>query len=698
MNFEQTKQFIITILIVLWGVTTEAQKLKYPEAAKETIKDIFFDKYEVEDPYRWMENIYSARVQQWVKEETKISKHLLQSYERKNGVFQKIDRYSFAKRKTAYKKGKYFFTYGSLSNIEQSSLFYRENFYNEWELLVNPKDISAKEEVRLQGFSLSSDSKCLAYLFNRDGSDWREIKVLNLKNGTHTDDHLKNVIYSGLEWRKEGFFYSSYNQNGKFKEITNHQIYYHKLGDTQDNDKLVFKRLGSHYKITYTVSYDERFFILKEFNVKTNLTNVFYIDYSSANKKLKPLIINLRASVSIIDNYNDSFIAVINDKSQNEKVVAINIHSPRKWVEIIGGFSNAVLLKVVCFDNQIFTLHQSNQKPMISFYDYTGKQKYFMEFPVGTSVSQYSNRTENKMYIELRGYTLPSVFYEYNTKTYQRKLLEKSGVTFDYRNIEYTSIECEAEDGKKIPVLLVHKKGIKLNGKNPLVLSAYGGFGIVNQPSYDAGIVYFVKQGGIYAFAGIRGSGDLGREWSLAGRGMNKQQSFDDFASVAKQLIKKKYTSSKYLFATGASNGGLVVADVAIQNPTLFRAVIPEVSPFDMIRFEKYTVGHFHKNEYGTIDNKVGFESLYSYSPYHNIKRDVNYPAMLIMTSDNDERVPPLHSYKFVASMQNRKAQKNPILLRVNKNAGHYGSSNIRKSIREMCDKYGFIMEMLKQK
>ncbi|MCL3781943.1 S9 family peptidase [Prolixibacteraceae bacterium JC049] len=692
------KRLLILVSMILCVVGVKAQLVEYPTSKREVVTDTFFEKYKVEDPYRWMENIYSPEMKSWVKEETKLSNHLLRSYARKNDVYRPVDQYNCSNWKSANKLGKYFFTKINYSEIGQASLCYKKELTDDWDILVDPNYISNQDEIRLKQYKVSKDSKYLAYLFNRNGSDWREVKVVQIENKKHLADHLKDVIYSSIAWKGDGFFYSRYQKNGKFEAMKNEEVYYHRLGTDQSEDKLIFKRNGSHYRFSYTVSHDERFFFLREYNSKSGSISVFYIDYASSAKKLKPFLMNRRERFSIVDNYGDQIILKALRKSGDAHLVGVSVKNPMKWVELIPAYSKAVLLDVKCLRDQILTLYQSNQKSILAFHSYSGKLKYNLEFPVGTSVQIYGNNGDEKLYLGLRGYTIPSVYYEFNTKTYKKKLIEKTTVTFDYRNIAYSTIECDADDGSKIPVLLVHKKGMKLNGKNPLILSAYGGFGTISRPTYDPGIIYFVKQGGVYAFAGIRGSGDLGRAWSLAGRGLNKQRSFDDFTCVAKDLIKKKYTNSNKLVATGASNGGLVVAASAIQNPELFKVVIPVVAPLDMIRFEKFTVGSFHKGEYGTIDNEKGFNSLYSYSPYHNIKKNVNYPAMLVMTSNNDERVPPFHSYKFVAELQNRNAQKNPILLRVDWNAGHHGSSNIKKSVRETCDKYSFIMEMLNKK
>ena len=287
--------------------------------------------------------------------------------------------------------------------------------------------------------------------------------------------------------------------------------------------------------------------------------------------------------------------------------------------------------------------------------------------------------------------------YKFNIRTFKQELADQTVVTFGFINIEYKEVEYLSKDSVPVSMVLVYQKGLVNNGNNPAILKAYGGFGEVSSSAFDPGIVYFVKNGGVFAYANIRGGGDKGVSWAKAGRGNNKQKSFDDFIAAAEYLIGQKYTSKDKLAATGASNGGLVAAASAIQRPDLFKAVVPVVVPLDMLRFEKFTIGHAWTDEYGTVADSLSFTKLLAFSPCHQIKEGINYPAMLIVTSDNDDRVPPFHSYKFAARLQNRKAQKNPIYLKVEKKSGHYGASTLLTSIKEDADIYGFIMEMVKQ-
>ena len=372
---------------------------------------------------------------------------------------------------------------------------------------------------------------------------------------------------------------------------------------------------------------------------------------------------------------------------------------PFNWREIAPDYTESLLQNVIPFDDRIVAVYQNNQHPIITVFDYSGAVLYNLKLPVATSVDGFSGQgTDEELLYSFKSYTIPPVVYKFNIKTFKSELTKQTSVTFGWKNIEYKEVEYLSKDSVLVPMILVYEKGIKMDGTNPTILEAYGGFGIVAQPSFDPGIVYFIKHGGIYAFANIRGGGDKGKDWARKGRGIYKQNSLDDFISAAEYLIQNKYTSKEKLASTGSSNGGLVVAATAIQRPDLFKAVVPVVAPLDMLRFEKFTVGHWHTDEYGTVKDSLSFTKLLNYSPYQNVKEGINYPSMLVITSDNDDRVPPFHSYKFVAKLQNRSIQKNPVILKVEKKSGHNGASTLLAGVKEKADIYGFIMYELMKK
>ncbi len=672
----------------------------YPiKTSKKPVKDKYFDTIIV-DEYRWLENIGSLETIKWIKAQNKMAQRYLKKTSNKTNSFLSIDKLKNTKYSYAIKKGSYYFNLFYPSLYERPALYYTTDLKKDYEQILEPADISATGVINIKSFEISKNEKYLAVLFGRGGSDWSEIIVIDLPSGKIHSDHIKGVKFSNIAWLGNGFFYATYDQIDKFGVTLNNKVYYHKLGTPQSADKLIFARRNDPFAdFEFLTTSDERFFILKEINENKGFINLFYIDYISQNPVLKPLLYKIKDDIDILDNQNDQFVAVSYKDETNGMIFKFSPQNPKKWHLIAPAYKQSVMLRVIPFNDRIVAVYQSNQQPILVVYDYEGKVLYKLELPHGTSIGGFSgSKNDEELLFYIQSYTIPKVVYKFNIKTFKRKLLKKTGVSFDYKNIVYKNIEYYSKDSTKVPMILVYKKGMKLNGNNPVILKAYGGFGVVSSPYYDPGIVHFINKGGIFAFANIRGGGDKGVQWAIAGKGKNKQNSFDDFIAAAEFLIKHKYTSPDNLAITGASNGGLVVAVAATQRPDLFKVVVPVVAPLDMLRFEKFTVGRFHLDEYGTVNDSLSFKRLLHYSPYHNIKEGVNYPAMLVLTSENDDRVPPFHSYKFVAKLQNNPMQSNPVLLKVEKSAGHYGASNYVGNVRERADVYGFILYHLRKK
>ncbi|NOZ48147.1 MAG: S9 family peptidase [Chlorobi bacterium] len=686
---------IIAISIFIFPIFINSQTLQYPTTAKESVIDTFYNT-PVEDEYRWLENIKSEKTKNWVNKQNELTKKTLKKAAFKYNSYVVIDKYSNVQYSNPQKYGEYYFTYAYYNTVSVPALFYQKALMDNPSLLVDPSFISTKDNISFKGYAISKDSKLLAYQFSRNGSDWGEIKVVNIKTGIHKNDYIKNVKFSNIAWKDDGFYYSRYPEQG-IGATSGQEVYYHKLNTEQNKDHLVFKRKSNpDASFSFFTTYDERFFILKEINEQRGIVNIFYIDFNSQIPALRPLITRLGfdESVDIIDSHGDELIAESFKNVNNGMVVKINPSNPRQWSVLIPEYESALLLNVMLLEDKILTLYQSNQKQQIIIFDYQGEVLHAINLPLGFSVHGFNGeKTDKKILFSYSGYTQPKIVYILNTETYEIKPLRATVVNFDYSQFATKEIEYESFDSTKVPLFMIYKKDLDITKPNPTLLKAYGGFGIISSPSFDPGIVHFLKEGGIFVFANIRGGGDKGTEWANQGRGIYKQNSFNDFIAAAEYLIKNNYTTPGKLAITGASNGGLVVGVAMTQRPDLFKVAVPVVAPFDMIRFEKFTIGHFHADEYGSVKDSAGFKRLLAYSPLHNIKENINYPATLIMTSDNDDRVPPLHSYKFAAKLQNRNAQKNPVLLRVEKNAGHYGAtSSFKKQLKEEADMYDFIL------
>jgi len=476
------------------------------------------------------------------------------------------------------------------------ALFVQNSFRDDPTVLVDPNFISTKDNILLTNYAVSLDSKYLAYQFNRNGSDWGEIKVINIKTGIHKNDHLKNVKFSNIAWKDNGFYYSVYPDQGIEKTL-GQEIYFHQLETEQTEDKLIFKRTNNPnaYFNTFTTA-DERFLIIKEVDEIKDIINIFYIDFQSQMPALRPLLTKLSSNdnLTILDNRGDELIAVSRKDAENGMIIKISPENPREWNILIPEYNSALLLEVKLLEDKIITVYQSNRKQQIIFFDYQGKVLNAIQLPFGYSVNGFNGeKTDKKLLFSYEGYTQPKIVYILDTETIEIKPLRATVVNFDYTLYVTAELEYESFDGKKVPLFMVYKKGIDLKANNPTLLKAYGGFGLIEEPHFDPGIIHFLS-------------------------------------------------------------------------------------------------------EYGSVNDSLGFNNLFSYSPLNNIKDSINYPATLIMTSEFDDRVPPLHSYKFAAKLQNRKVQENPILLRIEKGAGHYGAtSSLKDMLKADADMYDFILYYL---
>lgn len=685
-------KFLLSLML-LFQFYSFGQNYYTVPAKKSPITDYYFGN-QITDNFRWLEDTKAPEVKDWILEQNELSKKYLKKVSYKTGSYEAVDTYGYTEYDYPVKKGDYYFNLYYTSLISRPSLYFRRQLKENPSLLVGPKEISKEDVINIQNFEISKDSRFLAVKYGRNGSDWSEIKIMNMKTKKLMTDHIKGVKFSNISWLEDGFFYSTYEQLNYYGKSLNNKVYYHKLGTKQKDDKLVFAREKNPLtQFEFLTTSDQRYFVIYEMNEEKGKTNIFYIDYHSENKNLNKLFSNIDHSITILDSQGDNFIAKTNKNSESGILISFNKSLPHIWNQITPDISTALLLNYFLFSERIVTIYQSNQQPILIVYDYQGQILYNSKFPLGSTIGGFSgNKTDDELLFYIQSYTIPKAVFKFNVQTFKQKLVKKTKVNFKYEDIVFKNLNFLSRDGVEIPMIIVHRKDIELNGSNPTILKAYGGFGLVSLPSFDPGIVGFVRKKGIFAFANIRGGGDKGPEWAKEGKGMKKQNSFNDFIDAAEFLIEKKYTNSEKLAITGSSNGGLVVAVAAIQRPDLFKVVVPIVAPLDMLRFEQFTIGRFHHDEYGTVKDSIGFRNLYNYSPYHNIKENINYPTMLIITSENDDRVPPFHSYKFTAEMQNRKAQTNPVLLKSEKNAGHYGASNLLSYLKEQASIYGFIM------
>ncbi|WP_299759778.1 prolyl oligopeptidase family serine peptidase [uncultured Pontibacter sp.] len=554
------KQTLLSLLICLSASQLSAQQLDYPVTRQTATADTFHSQYVVPDTYRWLEEPNSPEVNAWVEAQNKVSGKYLTKASNQTNAFLAIDKYSYVNTTQNFTKvGNYYFRYYYYNKNGTPALYYKKEMSKDPRLddlkaLVDPAHISGKDRIMLEGFDVSKSSNLLAYQFSRNGSDWAEMKVVDLKKGVHQSDHLHKVKFSNIAWKDNGFFYAAYPDGNDQK------VFYHRIGTAQSDDKLIFERGNAAVTFRFFTSADERFFVLTEVNEQTGLKNYYYIDYQQAQPALKPLLTNISFGLDILGVNNGKFIAETSYKANNGRIVELDPGAPFNWRVIVPEFSKELLLNTFLMKDRFIATYLTDGHPLLTVFDYSGKMLYKLELPVATTIGNFTGSPDDdEVLYRYASYTFPSVVYKFNVKTFERTLTDRTTVTYDLDKFEYKAVEYPGKDGTLIPITLVYEKGLKLNGKNPTLLKAYGGFGTISTPGFEPGIIHFIRNGGVFAYASVRGGGEKGGQWAAQGRGANKQTSFDDYISAAEFLIKSGYTSPDKLAATGGSNGGLVV-------------------------------------------------------------------------------------------------------------------------------------------
>ena len=693
------KKTKVLTLFVLLVYSISAQEMEYPPVKYSTVQDTFFGQV-VADPYRWLEDVYSEETKDWVKAQQKLSSKHLAKVRRKESGQSTVSRFGTVDYNLPMKVGKYYYKWLYFRPNTPAGLFIQTSINDQPELLIDPEHISGKDKIDIDGgIASSKDSRYLAFLFSRNGGDGREIKVQKT-NGNYTKDHLENVLRGKIDWKGDGFFYMRNNEKasltGKYKPA----IYYHKLGDDQTNDEKVFARNSKkEYYYFYKVSSDERFLIISEAEPGVKKMNIYFKDLDAeGGGVIKPLFMKFTSEISIMDSHDGYLYASTDHQSENGKVIRFRPSKPMEWEEVVSGFDDAELLDAQLFTDHIVCRFRQGMKFFIVLYSLKGEVKQLIKFDEGYYVSRVIGEKEDRELIYYyTSYFVPPIVNKISLDNYKVTLLKKTEIAFEYKKYKTSYVEYPSSDGTMVPMTIVHQKNVKLNGQNPTLLKTYGGYGSIHTPYFDEGLVFFLSKGGIFAYAHVRGEGINGSEWVSAGKRLQKQNAINDLISAAEYLVDKKYTSPQHLGITGGSHGGLLVGAAMTQRPDLFGVAVPIVGVFDMLRYEQFTEDQLNRKEFGTVSNEEDFKNMYSYSPLHRIEKGINYPTTLVMTSDNDERVPPYQSYKFVAALQNNEGQKNPVFLRVERKAGHSGALDYSGEVKEGADFYSFLLYHLKE-
>ena len=691
--------FAISFIFMLSCKTdkVENKDYKYPETLKDTTSDVYFGT-KVEDPYRWLEDDNSEKTKAWVKAQNEFTFDYLNKIPFKDKIKKRLEEiWNYEKISAPTKKGNYYYFYKNDGLQNQYVMYRTKKLGEEAEEFLNPNTFSKDGTVSMSNVSFTKDGSIVAYQISEGGSDWRKVIILNAETKKQIEDTLVDVKFSGIAWKgNEGFYYSSYDkpkEGSKLSGLTQyHKLFYHKLGSSQKDDKLIFG--GNKQKRRYIGAYlteDQRFLVISA--AESTSGNELYIkDLSNENSEIIPVMTGFDADLGIVDNEGTRLLISTNYNAPNNKLVEVDASSPQaeNWKDVIPETKN--VLSVNKGGGYLFASYMVDVKSQVIQYDYNGKKIRDIELPsIGTTYGFGAKKEDKELYYTFTSFTYPATIFKYNIENGTSELYWKPSITFNPDNYETKQVFYKSKDGTKIPMFIVHKKGIELNGKNPTYLYAYGGFNISLKPGFDIRKLVWLENGGIYAQANLRGGGEYGEKWHKAGTKMNKQNVFDDFIAAAEYLFKEKYTSSDYLAIAGGSNGGLLIGAVMTQRPDLAKVALPAVGVMDMLKYHKFTSGAGWKSDYGTSeDSKEMFEYLYKYSPVNAIKEGVNYPATMVTTADHDDRVVPAHSFKFAATLQAKAKSNNPLLIRIETNAGHGAGTPTSKQIEQVADKYAF--------
>lgn len=690
--------FSISALIIS---TTTAQ-LKYPHTDKTDQVDNYHGTM-VEDPYRWLENDNSDSTREWVKQENEVTDAYLSGIPFRNELRKRMtslfryERFSIPFTNKGYI---YYFRNDGLQN--QPVLYRQKGLRGKPELLLDPNTFSADGTVVLTDFSPSLDGRYAAWGRSTGGSDWHSYHVMDLATKADLKDSVEWVKVSQLAWQKDGFFYSRYPQPKPGSELSskneNHQVWYHLAGTMQDQDQLIYEDTVNLQRFHQTfVSDNERylFLVIDDRGKGLDGNALLFSDANDPKRSFRPIISTVgKYTYSVIDVTPDNqFLIKTNDKAPNGKVVLVDPAHPEKehWKTLIPERPEP-LESASYGGGRIFARYLKDVASRIAVFDTKGNALGEVQLPgPGSATGFHGHAGDPYVFYSYTSYNYPTTIYRYDIATGKSSVFKKPAIAFVPDNYVTTQQFYQSKDGTHVPIFIVHKRGLEMNGDNPTLLYAYGGFNITLSPQFSGSIVPWLEQGGVFAVANLRGGAEYGEKWHEAGMLDKKQNVFDDFIAAAEYLILKRYTKPAKLAIRGGSNGGLLVGAVINQRPELFRVAIPEVGVMDMLRFHKFTIGWNWQPEYGSSDNPGDFPNLYGYSPLHNVKTGLPYPATLVTTADHDDRVVPAHSFKYIATLQEKYTGSNPVLIRIDTNSGH-GSSNMMKMIDLNTDVYSFIL------
>jgi prolyl oligopeptidase len=690
-----------TILLITVSATmaTFGQKqntIKYPQTVKGQTVDLYFDT-KVNDAYRWLEDDRSAQTGAWVKAQNEVTYNYLSQIPFRDAIKSRLEKlWNYEKIGAPFQEGKFTYYYKN-NGLQNQSVLCRKNAAGKEEIFLDPNTFSTDGTTSLGGLDFSKDGSKVAYAISEGGSDWRKVIVMDVFTQKAIEDTLVDVKFSGVSWKgNEGFYYSSYDKpmgSELSAKTDQHKLYYHKLGTSQKEDQVIFGLDQKRRYVGGSVTEDDQYLVITAAN--STYGNELYIkDLTQPNSPIITIVDNFNSGNGVIENEGSKLFIETDLNAPNKRIVTVDVKNPKpeNWKDFIAETEN--VLSPATGGGYFFANYMKDAVSVVKQYDYSGKLLREIELPgLGTASGFGGKKKEKTLYYSFTNYITPGTIFSFEPKSGKSAVYQKPKVDFNSDDYVSKQVFYTSKDGTKIPMIITHKKGLKLDGKNPTMLYGYGGFNVSLTPSFSIANAVWMENGGVYAVPNLRGGGEYGKKWHDAGIKMKKQNVFDDFIAAAEYLIAQKYTSSSFLAIRGGSNGGLLVGATMTQRPDLMKVALPAVGVMDMLRYHTFTAGAGWAYDYGTSgDSKEMFDYIKGYSPVHNVKTGVQYPATMVTTGDHDDRVVPAHSFKFAAELQEKQTGSNPTLIRIDINAGHGAGKSVAATIQENVDIQAFTL------
>jgi len=698
------KKLIMTAFIGTLAISLNAEQveLKYPETPTTNQVDTFHG-IEVQDPYRWMEDNNSETLKNWVQDQNKLTFGYLDTIPEREKIKERLTQlWNYERYGIPSRQADRYFIYKNNGLQNQSVLYTMKSLEADMEELIDPNKLSEDGTVALSGISISEDARWLAYGLSASGSDWQEWRVRNIETRKDTEDHIRWVKFSSAVWRKDGsgFYYCRYDEPDAANQYKgsneNQKIYFHKLGQSQEEDTLIYQRPDfAKLNFAVNVTEDDRYLLISAHSGTAPLEEVYYIDLASPDAKPVTLLPGFDADYRYIANEGTRFWFFTDFEAPRGRIISLDLAAPEKanWKTIIAQ-APETLLGADTVNHRLVASYMKDACSQVKIFDMEGRFVREVTLPGIGTVGGFGGKKEyRETFYSFTSQTTPSQIFRYDMQSGKSTLFQKPTVDFQSSQYETKQVFYPSKDGTRIPMFITHKKGLTLNGDNPTLLYGYGGFNISIRPGFSVTRAVWLEMGGVLAEANLRGGGEYGEEWHQQGIKLRKQNVFDDFIAAAEWLIAQKYTSSQRLAIQGGSNGGLLIGACMTQRPELFAVALPQVGVMDMLRYHLFTIGWAWHSDYGLVDNEDEFRALYAYSPLHNLKKGTAYPSTMVTTGDHDDRVVPAHSFKFAAALQAAQTSPKPALIRIETSAGHGAGKPTTKIIQEAADTLSFMVK-----